>query len=291
MMYKLPTVNIIGAGNVGKTIGYLLVKYDLANIGSVCNTSAKSSSKAIEFIGKGHVAASISELSAADITLITTPDSQIIETSEALANTASLKKGSIIMHCSGALTSDALIAVKNKGCWVVSCHPIRSFASAPDSINDYSTTYCAIEGDKEAVDLVDSLFTSFGSILFPIEKEKKSLYHAAGVFASNYVVTLANLALSCMKGAGVNQEIAMHAITSLMKGTLLNLEKSKAPEKSLTGPIQRGDVLTIKKHLNALIDPNAKKIYEELGRATLLLTSHQQTIKEEITNALQSDGE
>ncbi|CEG59209.1 Rossmann-like and DUF2520 domain-containing protein [Legionella fallonii] len=279
-------VNIIGAGHLGKTIGHLLVKNKLVKIGSICNRSETSSINAIKFIGQGKYCPTINELPHADITFITTPDDLISVTCEELSKNKFIKKGSVVLHCSGSITSDALISVKERGCYVASVHPMRSFAKPELSVEQYAGTYCAIEGDKEAFPYVHSLFNSIGSITYEIDKIKKSSYHAAGVFASNYLVTLAQQALSCMKEAGVENEMAMHVITNIMRGTVSNLEKTLSPEQSLTGPIKRGDISTIMKHIESLTDVEQKHLYSTLGKATLHLTDHNTVKKDKITNAL-----
>jgi predicted short-subunit dehydrogenase-like oxidoreductase (DUF2520 family) len=272
-------VNIIGAGNLGKTIGHLLVKHELVQIGSVCNQSKTSTMNAIQFIGQGTYCSSISELQPADITFITTPDEEITVACEALSKNSLIKKGSVILHCSGALTSDALASVKEKGCYTVSVHPMRSFTKPEVSIQEYPGTYCAIEGDANAIPNIRFLFNAIGSITYEIDKTKKPLYHAAGVFASNYLVALADQALSCLKEAGVENKLAMGVITNIMKGTVSNLEKTLSPAQSLTGPIQRGDIATVLKHIHALSDMEKKYLYSALGKATLHLTNHDEEKK------------
>ncbi len=284
-------VNIIGAGHLGKTIGHLLVRHRLVKIGSICNRSEISTTNAIKFIGQGKVCPNISELPPADITFITTPDDLISATCEELSRNPFIEKGGIVLHCSGSLTSDALISIKKKGCYVASVHPMRSFAKPELSVEEYRGTYCAIEGDKEALPNIQSLFNSIGSITYEIDKRKKSSYHAAGVFASNYLVTLAQQALSCMKDAGVEEEMAMHVITNIMRGTVSNLEKTLSPEQSLTGPIKRGDVSTIMKHMESFTDREQQHLYADLGKATLRLTDHSSVKKEKITSALTVDDE
>ena len=279
-------INIIGAGNVGKTIGYLLFNHRLVTIGAVCNTSEESSECAIQFIGSGASCLSIAELPPADITLITTPDDLIIKTCEALSYNKFIKTGSIVLHCSGSLTSDALLSIKKNGCYVASAHSMKSFTRPEQSIEQYSGTYCAIEGDDEAVSTVHFLFNSIGAITYAIDKRNKSFYHAGGVFASNYLITLSQQALSCMKEAGVENEMAMHIITSLMRGTLSNLERTLSPEQALTGPIQRGDVLTIQSHVASLTNSDQKHLYSVLGKATIPLTSHNEEKKELIKKTL-----
>lgn len=284
-------VNIIGAGHLGKTIGHLLVRHGLVRIGAICNRSEISSTNAIKFIGQGKYCPSIAELPPADITFITTPDDLISTTCEELSKNQSIKAGSIVLHCSGSLTSDALVSIRKKGCYIASVHPMRSFAKPELSVEQYSGTYCAVEGDKEALPNILSLFNAIGSTTYEIDKRKKSSYHAAGVFASNYLVTIAQQALSCMKEAGVENEMAMHVITNIMRGTVSNLEKTLSPEQSLTGPIKRGDVSTIMKHMESFTDMEQRILYADLGKATLHLTDHSSVKKEKITSALTVDDE
>ncbi|MGC1182385.1 Rossmann-like and DUF2520 domain-containing protein [Legionella sp.] len=282
-------VNIVGAGHLGKTIGNLLLKHQLVTIGGICNTSKISAESAIKFIGGGTYYPAICELPSADITFITTPDDLIKQACDELSKNPFLKQENIVLHCSGSLTSDTLNSASNKGCFVASVHPMRSFAKPELSIEEYQGTYCAMEGDEKSLPILKSLFEKIGSITYQIDKSKKSLYHAAGVFSSNYLVTLAQQALTCMQESGVETEIAMHIITNLMKGSISNLEKTLSPKQSLTGPIQRGDVSTIEKHMDALYDEDRKILYSSLGRATLALTTHKHEKKEIIEKALTTD--
>ena len=279
-------VNIIGAGKLGKTIGRLLVKNNLAKIAGVYNRSLESSMAAIEFIGDGQYFSGMRLLPYADVTFITTPDDHICETSVEMCRSGNIKPGSIFIHCSGVLTSDVMSAVKVKDAMVVSFHPMKSFSDPALSVENYAGTYCAMEGDAEALRILEPIFNSIGSITYQIEKEKKSLYHAAGVFASNYLVTLSQQAVNCLSEAGVEEQMALNIIISLMKGTLSNIEKSMSPREALTGPIKRGDVSTIKNHLSAFSDCKQRFLYSTLGKATIPLTSHDLETKTQLETDL-----
>lgn len=282
-------VNMIGAGHLGKTIGHLLVKHQLVKIGAICNRSEISSINSINFIGEGKYYPTIAELPSADIHFITTSDDEISTACDELSKNSFVKKGSIVLHCSGSLTSASLIAMKEKGCYIASIHPMRSFAQPELSVSQYAGTYCAIEGDNEALPTLHFLFNAIGSIIYEIDKVKKSAYHAAGVFASNYLVTLATEALACMKEAGVSNERALQVITNIMQGTISNLANTLSPTHALTGPIKRGDISTIRKHIASLVDQEQKHLYVALGKATLHLTDHNTAKKNEIIKALTSD--
>lgn len=278
------TINIIGAGNLGKTIGKLIFTHDVGFIQEICNTSTKSGIEAASFIGQGEVK-TISELLPADITFITTPDDQIELCCQQLSKSSKLKKNSIVVHCSGSLSSEVLKTVREKGCFVASVHPMRSFAKPDISFKQYSGTYCAIEGDYEATNVLEELFTKIGSVVYAINKDKKSAYHAAGVFASNYLVTLCQNSLLCLKDAGVENDMSMKIIASLMQSTLNNLETTLSPDKSLTGPIKRGDINTITKHLSALPEP-LSNLYKTLGLATLNIAHLSEDVEKKIAELL-----
>ncbi|MBA2649192.1 MAG: DUF2520 domain-containing protein [Legionella sp.] len=280
------SVNIIGAGRVGMTVGQLLVKKNLATIESICNRSKTSTIKAIAFIGQGHHCPNISQLAPADLIFITTGDESIAMVCSELSKNQTIKPGTVVIHCSGALTSDILRPMKELGCVLASVHPMRSFAVPEYSVQQFDNTYCAMEGDKQALKVVGPLFKAMGGIIYEIEKHKKNAYHAAAVFASNYLVALAEQALSCMQVAGIEHDLSMHVITALMKSTVTNLEATLSPRQALTGPIQRGDISTIVNHMTSLEDPEQKQLYSELGKATLKLTSHNEETKLNIIEAL-----
>jgi predicted short-subunit dehydrogenase-like oxidoreductase (DUF2520 family) len=278
-------INMIGAGHLGQTIAHLLCKNPLVRIGAICNTSEASTSQAITFIGGGVYCPSIDELPLADITFITTPDDLIAEVCDRLSNNKQIKPKSTVLHCSGGLSSDVLLSLKEHHCYVASVHPMRSFANPTLSVNQYQGTYCAMEGDDDALCLLQDLFHSIGSITYLIDKTKKSLYHAAGVFASNYLVTLSQQALLCFKEAGVEEEMSMRIITTLMQSTVSNLASTLSPDTSLTGPIKRGDRSTVIKHVLSLESP-MKELYSLIGDATIPLTTHDKATKELLKKAL-----
>lgn len=275
-----PSINIIGAGNLGKTIARLIFSHNVGLIQGICNSSIESSEQAAYFIGQGQ-AKKINELLPADITFITTPDDQIESCCNKLVESSNLKEGSIVLHCSGSLSSEILRITKKRGCFTASVHPMRSFAKPEISITQYPGTYCAIEGDDKAIATLNKIFTDIGSTLYTVNRNKKGSYHAAGVFASNYLVTVCQNAFFCLENAEVEKEMASKIIISLMKSTLNNLEVTLSPEKSLTGPIQRGDINTLKKHLDSL-PYTISQLYKILGLATLPIANLPKDKREKI---------
>jgi predicted short-subunit dehydrogenase-like oxidoreductase (DUF2520 family) len=282
-------INLVGAGQVGKTLGHLFVKHHLAHIQAVFNTHSKHAKAAIEWIGGGHYYATLQDLPHADITLITTPDDYIEQICQILSESPHIRPGDIILHCSGALSSHALISAKKRGCFVASIHPMRSFANLIQSAQEYPGTYCAIEGDIEALRVLEPLFKGIGSVIYRIESSKKIVYHAGAVFASNYLVTLTKQSIDCFVSAGMEHEFAKHLALTAMRDVFENIQNNSL-ETALTGPIKRGDINTIQKHIDNLPEAG-RDIYQALVHATLPLTGHDLEILNKLQNMTLSKHE
>ncbi|OGO93865.1 MAG: hypothetical protein A3F10_04895 [Coxiella sp. RIFCSPHIGHO2_12_FULL_42_15] len=280
------SINFIGCGRLGKTIASLFKRSGIAEVATVCNSSFESSCRAVHFIGQGSAVKCFKELSPAHIFFITSRDDQLSEICNQLVDEQALKPGMIVVHCSGSLSSDILAKAQTIGCYTASIHPIKSFADPATSINNFSGTYCAIEGDEQAKSIIRELFRQIGGIPFDINKENKHLYHAAGAMANNYLVTLHYHAVQCYKSAGVDENVANEVVSMLMNDALLNINKY-SHAGALTGPIQRGDINTVKTHINALENnPAIKALYLRLGLSTLPLTDHANETKKKLEEIL-----
>ncbi|MCW5588650.1 MAG: DUF2520 domain-containing protein [Legionellales bacterium] len=276
-----PTFCIIGAGRLGKTLGRLIVSKKLGTLLGIHNQTLESANRAIEFIGEGQAYQSISTLPSCNIIFITTNDDAIEACVTQLASSKQLAPNTIVLHCSGSLSSTILTPLKTQSVFIASAHPIRSVADPQRSMLNYEGTFCALEGDEQALMRLTDLFTAFGSIPFRISAATKHLYHAGTVFASNYLVTLFNTSLTCLVNAGIESSVAQRIVLNLMQGTLQNLAAAKHPHEALTGPLMRGDIETIKAHLAAL-SPSLKHFYQALGLITLEMTALNSEQKEKL---------
>lgn len=280
------TINVIGAGRLGKTIAKIIHDNRLATLQAVCNTSLQSSRKAVAFIGAGEPCAALGALPPADITLISVPDDLIQTVCDALTQQCHPQKKQIVFHCSGTLSSDILASAHDQGCMTASLHPIHSFADPSLSINAFAGTYCALEGDPTACATLRDLFTQIGAIVFPIDKAKKACYHAAGVIACNYLVSLYDTAVNCFIDANMDKAQAIDITNNFMQGTLYNLTTLQDGKAALTGPIARGDVELIKKHLAGIVNADILDLYKSLGRHTINLTAHDDDTKSHLRQVL-----
>ena len=104
---------------------------------------------------------------------------------------------------------------------------------------------------------------------FVIDKKVKPLYHAGACVVSNYLVTVIDVGLQLMESIGIPRAQALPAIIPLVNGTVKNIEKIGIP-MALTGPIARGDMSTVLKHLDCLdeLAPQLILFYSWLGYYT-----------------------
>lgn len=278
-------INFIGCGKIGKTLAKLIQQNKVATIQDIVTTHPLSAQSAQIFIGAGTVCLEISNLRPADIYFIATPDQAIEPTLQNLLSQHILATGSIIAHFSGALSSEILAAARRHNCLVASIHPIKSFADPGDSVRSFSGTYCTLEGDVNALEKLASLFTKLGGKVFSIDPSKKALYHAATAFASNYLVALDFIATTLLTQATISKELAKEIVASLMQGALNNL-KTLSPQMALTGPLQRGDITTLRQHLDSLENSSFLAAYRELAKITLSFTTHKDEVKQSIEKLL-----
>jgi predicted short-subunit dehydrogenase-like oxidoreductase (DUF2520 family) len=193
----------------------------------------------------------------------------------------------VVIHCSGALSSDILSSARACGAVVATLHPLQSFASVDQAVSLLPGSFCTIEGDKSALPLVCQMIEDIGGIVLEIAPEKKTLYHAAAVAASNYLVTLMHLALELNKAAGLPWDISINVLLPLIRGTLSNIDEKGIPH-ALTGPIARGDVATVSAHLAAIEKdvPGLLPLYRCLGLYTVDLAKAKGTISREAADQL-----
>jgi predicted short-subunit dehydrogenase-like oxidoreductase (DUF2520 family) len=202
----------------------------------------------------------------ADIIFITTPDDAIAS----VASGVRWHRGQNAVHCSGADSTETLEAARKSGAHVGAFHPLQTFASVKEAIDNIAGSTFAVEAEEPLLSTLKEMATALGGTWIELKASDKVIYHAAAVIACNYMVTLVKLATDLWQTFDVPREQAIRALLPLLRGTIHNIETIGIP-KCLTGPIARGDTGTIKKHINALSKaaPAVLPTYCELGRQTI----------------------
>lgn len=252
-------IGFIGAGKVGSAFGrYLYEKgFEIAGYFSRTEDSAR---EAAEFTNSNVL--SIKKLvEESNYIFITTPDGVISEIWENLKKFNI--KGKKIFHMSGCLSSDAFNGSRDLGVDSYSLHPLYPFTDK-NCYEKLNKVIFSLEGEN--IEDIKEFLERAELKYFLLNKKDKAKYHAAAVFASNYLVALSRIAKSMLLDCGINEEFIIDAIYPLMEGALLNI-KEKGIEDALTGPIVRGDYKTINMHLESLRE--YKDIYKKLGLVAL----------------------
>jgi predicted short-subunit dehydrogenase-like oxidoreductase (DUF2520 family) len=170
---------------------------------------------------------------------------------------------------SGALPAEILAPLKERGAAVGSLHPLQSFASVEQAAANLPGSFFAVQGDDRAIETALKIIEDLGGKPFMIESRDKALYHLGACVASNYLVALVHFAVYIYKAIGMSGEQAVGALMPLLRGTLANIE-ILVPVQALTGPVARGDLGTIERHLEAIrgLEPGLAEFYRTLGRYT-----------------------
>jgi predicted short-subunit dehydrogenase-like oxidoreductase (DUF2520 family) len=263
-----PSITLIGAGSLATALGPALLSAGY-RIDAVAARKLRGSQKRAATLAKklGAKAIALGEA---------LPNSSLIwifHTDDALATTARqlagqrewIWKNKIVFHSSGALTSDVLAPLKRAGAQVASLHPMMTFV--PGTAPDMSKVPFAVEGDARAVAAARKIVRRLGAESFVVKKKNKVLYHALGSFSSPMVVAALVTAERVGRAAGFTREQAREVMGPILHQTLKNyLERGGAA--AFSGPIKRGDLETVRRHLRELKRvPGAGEVYRALVRS------------------------
>jgi predicted short-subunit dehydrogenase-like oxidoreductase (DUF2520 family) len=205
----------------------------------------------------------------ADLVLLTVPDDAVAATCEALAADGAFGPDRLVAHCSGALGLDVLEAARAAGARVLCLHPLQTFPDVDAAVATVpGATIAVTAADEATAEAGEQIVRDLGAVPVRIDEEHKALYHAAAVFASNYLVAVSALAEDLFVRAGVDD--ALERFLPLSRATLDNVA-ALGSETALTGPAVRGDAGTVARNLEALraAAPDAGPAYVALARVAL----------------------
>jgi predicted short-subunit dehydrogenase-like oxidoreductase (DUF2520 family) len=266
---RKPTVSIVGAGRVGGAIGLALrdAGYTI--------TAAWSHSRAGRQRAHALLGAPVLEpaevAAAAEIVFVTVPDDAIESMAAAIA--PGVRAKSLVLHTSGGTSIEALGPARDAGARIGCLHPLQTIPDATSGAAALGGSAVAVTCDRADSSAVMRLARAWGGRPFLLADDAKLLYHAAAVFASNYVVSSVWAATTLLQKAGVRN--ATDLLAPLVRTTVENV-LTRGGAKAITGPVVRGDVDVVRRHVHALreSDPTEGPItdaYRHLARMTIAL--------------------
>lgn len=265
------TIAIVGAGRLGRTLGRRLRELDW-KIGAVAARSQASARAAVRAIGAGHPHAGVgSRVLQANIILIAAPDSAIHPIASKLARIGGEEwRGKIVLHTSGALDERELSPLAKLGAFTGSMHPLQTFSGRVSS--PLEGVVFAIQGAAPAQRAARRIARAVGGIPVALRAGAKPAYHAAGTFASPYLLAVIECAIRILMRSGFSRRRAKIALVPLIRQTLANFERF-GPREAWTGPIARGDFSTVARHEKALAawPRDVRDAYASLARLSARL--------------------
>lgn len=277
---KIPDVTIIGTGRLGQVLTKRLAEKEIA-VKSVFNRTEK---KARKLSGELNISLSGAfptiKKELGHLIFFTVPDDLIEDAAEQLAQIDSDFSEFTFVHCSGNESATVLQPLREKGGVIASFHPLQSFTDKAGT-SDFENIFFSMQGDRKAFRILMPLAHKIGAHAFEVSEEQKSQLHIAAVIASNYLVSLMNTSLEAASLGGLSEKQVQKALFPLIRQTLHNTSKQTIGE-ALTGPIARGDIKTLEKHLKYLDSrPRLQKIYALLGNETVNIARSAGSIDED----------
>jgi predicted short-subunit dehydrogenase-like oxidoreductase (DUF2520 family) len=277
-----PRLGFIGAGRAGGALARTLARAGYREIVVASRNPDSARALAASLPGIRAVTSGQAAVDAADIVFITTPDAAI----ETVVRALVWAPGKSVVHTSGAESRQILAHAAGTGGLTGSLHPLQTFAAIDEQADLAGVTF-ALEADEPLKSRLLAIVADIGGIAVVLQVEDRALYHAAAVFMSNYTVTLTKLATDLWAAFGHDHSEALQALLPLLEGTVANLKAMGLPG-ALTGPVERGDITTIERHLKALAEraPAVLATYRDLGTQTVELALAKGSIDEVVAKRL-----
>jgi predicted short-subunit dehydrogenase-like oxidoreductase (DUF2520 family) len=252
-------VSIIGMGRLGKALAEALLEngYNLVTIISSRGTTPSDYT--------GGILTTIEEAHEfGEVSFICVPDDAIREVAQKMANSPKLPK--VVTHVSGACNSEDLVALAEKGVKTASFHPMMTFTEKSSSAR-FKNCLISIEGENDASKVLTQIAQDIGAEPQTIDKAQKTSRHLAGVYLSNFMSVLVDLATEILASNHENpQKFILENYDDLMRQTLDNIIENGLPG-AITGPAVRGDAKTLDKHLEILQkNPELEYVYKLFSR-------------------------
>lgn len=274
MPAKKLTLAFIGAGRVGTGLALSFARSG-RSVAAVASRSIASARRLARRVPGARAVSSFQEAAdRADIVFLTVPDDAI----EAVASSIRWREGAACVHCSGAGDLDLLGKAALQGALVGGFHPLHMFGEIGPV--DLRGCAVAVAGAEPLAAKLGRLARAIGARPLRLPESGRALYHAAANFSGAFVVALIGETIALWKELGFAEGDALRALLPLLRGSADNVEKLGAAG-ALGSVIARGDVGTVRRHLDALARtaPESLELYRLLSLRTIPLALAKGTLE------------
>jgi len=209
-----------------------------------------------------------------EVVILAVRDQFITEVVQMLLGTGLINTRYVLLHCAGAASVHELLnPVADKVAGIGTLHPLSAIADGKISMRALKGTVFGVEGDDAGRTTAGKLVAAISGIVLPLDGTQMASYHAAAALASNYLVAAIDAAAAVLASTGVAPDKAAQALIPLAEGALRNIA-AHGTTGGLTGPVRRGDLATVTRHLEAIRDrPELAEIYRVLARRAVEIAS------------------
>jgi len=248
-------IAIVGAGQVGSVLGRILADRG-ERIVAVVSRTLRSARRAGRFLRCKTVSTSLAAIPPrTDLVFITTPHAAVEEVAHNLAAVAHLDfRRLVVCHASGMLTAAALEPLAKKGATVFSFHPLQTFPRdflPKEIVPTAHNIYYGVDGTRRAIARARQLARKLHGKVIVIPPERRAVYHAACVVASNHLTTMLWVVEQMFKSLRTNERKFYPVFEPIIMATLRNVART-SPAQALSGPVARGGVETVAQHFEAI---------------------------------------
>ena len=270
-----PSLALIGAGRLGSALA--LAAHHAGYVVKAIHTRSPERAQSLATITGARLLPDVPSLvRSAELIFIAVPDDVIAEIDAAGAG--AWQPGTGVVHHSGLHSTAILQHAAAAGAHTGTLHPLQAITESaePDLLRG---AYFGVSGSPDLMPVLEAFVSAIGGHPLAVPDDAKPLYHAAAVFASNYVVTCFAQAVDLLVGLGIARADAERALLPLVRGAVANLEQPGLPH-ALTGPITRGDAGTVRTHQRFLAEhrPDLLLLYQLLGQHTIPIAAAQGTL-------------
>ncbi len=267
-MNRVPQLHVLGCGRAARAVARRLIRTGRVRPGLVVNRSLESARAAVEFLGAGEAVECLDERIAEGWLMLGLPDGLLAQTSHELLRQLPAAPA-LVFHLSGSIEAAVLNV---PGTPAAAVHPVRAFSDPESAAANFDGTWCVAEGHEKALACLRPVFEAAGGRWLGFAAADKAAWHASTVAASNFLVTIQDMARELAGRAGLPEAQAIQVLCDLQQGTLESL-RERCPSEVLTGPIERGDETACRRIVEAAaaLEPGQARLFSELGHATLAL--------------------
>lgn len=282
-------IGFIGAGKVGFTLGKFFTQGKIPVTGYY-SRHGESARDAAAFTGAKQYEKIEALVCESDAIFLTVPDGEISSVFEEIKGLEIT--GKQICHCSGAMAArEAFPGIDQTGAYGYSIHPLFPISSKYEAYRELAGAFFCLEGSGPHIAAWEQTLRALGCKTRILSAQSKVKYHAACAISSNLICALVQESMELLSDCGFSREEALAALSPLIRSNMAHL-LAEGPVASLTGPVERNDVLTVKKHLDCLQDAGDRALYRAASGKLVQVARQKnpQRNYDALTELLRQDG-